>query len=268
MDQSVVDQSLMEQSLMEQSLMEQSQQAYYLKTLGIVQYVPRDSVAVVDEPTEEFNQSSGAANVDRQSVDVAARINLNFDAPAASKKAARSDSPNSSAKPTVALAPEVEVAAALIEVKFALWQPSAEMLVCSAVEGALADADEMQLLTNILNALGCGIKFLPQMELVEWPPYPNAEGDESEVREFLSTLLQARLDNRPVKFILMMGEAAADWLLSPQQRTEQSSQGHLSLNADTTALLLPSLKSMIDNGQLKASAWQVLKSISLAPASS
>ena len=261
-----MDQSVVDQSSMNQSSMNQSQQAYYLKTLGIVQYVPRDSIAVAHEPAEEFNQPPVAAIVDRQSVDVAARINLNFDAPAANKKAARSDSPNSSVEPTVASAPEI--AAALIEVKFAFWQPSAEVLVCSAVEGALADADEMQLLTNILNVLGCGVKFLPQMELVEWPPYPNAEGDESEVREFLSTLLQAKLNNRPVKFVLLMGDAAADWLLSPQQRTEQASQSHLSLSADTTALLVPSLKSMIDNGQHKASAWQVLKSISLAPASS
>ena len=254
---------------MDQRSVEQSQQAYYLKTLGIVQYVPRDSVAVVHEPAVEFDQPAVETTVDRQSVDVAARINLNFDAPAANKKAVRSDSVDPSVRPTiVASTPTVEIAAAQVEVKFALWQPSAEVLVCSAVEGALADADEMQLLTNILNALGCEIKFLPQMELVEWPPYPNAEGDESEVREFLSTLLQAKLNNRPVKFVLLMGDAAADWLLSPQQRTEQASQSHLSLSAETTALLVPSLKSMIDNGQHKASAWQVLKSISLAPASS
>ena len=192
---------------------------------------------------------------------MAARINIDFDTPAVSRD------PSPSRSETLSSGNKSD-ATELITVQFALWQPNAEVLVCSVVEGPLADADEMQLLTNILNATGCAVSRLPQMELVEWPPYPNAEGDESEVREFLSTLLQAKLNNRPVKFILLMGDAAADWLLSPQQRAEQASQSHLSLSAETTALLVPSLKSMIDNGQHKASAWQVLKSISLAPASS
>ena len=61
----------------------------------------------------------------------------------------------------------------------------------------------MQLLTNILNAVGCGIHRLTQMDLVEWPPYPNADGDEDEVREFLATLLQAKLTAKPVKYILL-----------------------------------------------------------------
>ena len=248
--------------------MQPSQQAYYLQTLGIVQYVPKDAVLLVDEVPAGavFNEPSlevAEAVVDRKTIDVAVRMNLNFDEPIATKKVSRAAPV---AKPTVSGAPESKGPAALIEVKFSLWQPNSEVLVCSAVEGALADGDQMQLLTNILNAVGCGLHRLPQMELVEWPPYPNAEGDESEVREFLATLLQARLSAKPVKHILLFGEAAADWLLSPQQRSEQPSFGHLSLTEEITALLVPSLSSMIDQPQLKATAWQQLKSISFAPA--
>ena len=39
--------------------MQPSQQAYYLQTLGIVQYVPKESVALVDEaPAVAFNDRS------------------------------------------------------------------------------------------------------------------------------------------------------------------------------------------------------------------
>ena len=249
--------------------MQQSQQAYYLQTLGIVQYVPKDAVLVVDEvPAGAFNDPSleaAEAVINRKTIDVAARMNLNFDEPVAAKKASRAISPT---KPAVSATSVPEAPAALIEVKFSLWQPNSEVLICSAVEGPLADVNEMQLLTNILNAVGCGIHRLPQMELVEWPPYPNAEGDESEVREFLATLLQARLTARPVKHILLLGEAAADWLLSPQQLSEQPNFGHLSLTEETTALLVPSLHSMIATPQLKATAWQLLKSVSFAPVAS
>jgi len=189
--------------------MQPSQQAYYLQTLGIVQYVPKDAVLLVDEaPAAAFNDDSlnnaslndsylqkTEAVGDRKTLDVAARMNINFDEPAVTKKAPRAAP---TAEPVVIGKPESKAPAELIEVKFSLWQPNSEVLVCSGVEGALADSDQMQLLTNILNAVGCGIHRLPQMDLVEWPPYPNADGDESEVREFLSTLLQARRKARPV----------------------------------------------------------------------
>jgi len=248
--------------------MQSSQQAYYLQTLGIVQYVPKDAVLLADEaPAVAFNDRSiedaGEAVVDRETIDVAARMNLNFDEPAVAKKGVPAAVTK---KPAVSATSEPKVAAELIEVQFSLWQPNSEVLVCSGVEGVLADGDQMQLLTNILNAVGCGIHRLPQMDLVEWPPYPNADGDENEVREFLTTLLQARLKARPVNYILLLGDAAADWLLSSQQRGEQSGFGSLALTPETTALLLPSLSNMIDTPQLKASAWQVLKSVSFASA--
>ncbi len=250
--------------------MQPSQQAYYLQTLGIMQYVPKDTVQLVDEVPAGavFNESSleiAEAPVDRKTIDVVARMNLNFDEPVVTKKVSRTVPVE---KPVLSTTLESQGPAALIEVKFSLWQPNSEVLVCSGVEGALADGDQMQLLTNILNAVGSGLHRLPQMELVEWPPYPNAEGDESEVREFLATLLQARLSAKPVKYILLFGEAAADWLLSPEQRSEQPSFGHLALTEEITALLVPSLSSMIDTPQLKATTWQLLKSVSFAPAAS
>ena len=107
----------------------------------------------------------------------------------------------------------------------------------------------MELLTNILNAIGCGIKQLPQMELVEWPPYPNAPGDETEVREFLAMLMEARLakirSNQSCCWVMVQ---LTGWPVSMPDAEQQTSR-----------LQIPSLGEMIAQPQLKAVAWQRLR---------
>jgi hypothetical protein len=253
--------------------MDQQRHHQYLQTLGICQYLPRDTVYddVAAEPVVAEAGAAAVAKIEqpvspieiakkapRTPVDVASLVNLNLDGPT---------KPAISATKTKIVAPVEEPAppAAAIEVKFSFWQISEELLVCTAVEGALADVQQMQLLSNILNAIGCGVARLPQMEMIEWPPYPNASGDESEVREFLVTLLNARLDSKPVRSVLLVGEGAANWLLSPDLQLQQAT-GRVALSEQATALLLPSLDSMIEAPEQKAIAWQTLQS--LLPASS
>ena len=252
--------------------MDHQLQYQYLQTLGISQYVPRDTVyediaaeSMSNKVSDAVAKTDGpmppvetAATPPKKSVDVAALVNLGLD----DKKSASPVKPKV-AKTGVSAVVEDSQSQSLIQVSFSFWQATEEMLVCTAVEGALADTDEMQLLTNILNAIGCGINRLPQMELIEWPPYPNAPGDEDEVREFLTTLLDARLGSKPVKSILLLGESAANWLLN-SNADKQSDR--VALSEQTTALLLPSLSSMIENPQKKAHAWKILQY--LLPASS
>jgi len=270
--------------------MDHSLQHQYLQTLGVLQYVPKDTVyedvvadskpvpkiAVPVSAAEGFetaakldagldqsrNQAPNQApnqGIAKKPIDVAALVNLGLDdnpaAPAKAKVAAT--------KPPVA---ENSQPTAVIEVKFSLWQITDELLVCSAVEGALAETAEMQLLSNMLNAIGCGIGRLPQMDLIEWPPYPNAPNDEAEAREYLATLLEAKLAGKPVKTVLLLGESAADWLISPDKVA--SDKAPVALSEQTTALLLPSLATMIDKPQKKAVAWQVLQVLPPTNASS
>jgi len=244
--------------------MDNQLQYQYLQTLGISQYVPRD-VVYEDIAVEQSDRTVAKIDVQlpsaepvtkvvKKPVDIAALVNLGLDDNKDSKK-------NRPAKPKVAVAkpPVIEdTPQTAIEVSFSFWQVSDELLVCSAVEGALADTEQMQLLTNILNAIGCGISRLPQMDLIEWPPYPNASGDETEVREFLGTLLNARLAKKPVKSILLLGDSAANWLLSTDLK-QQKEGGRVALSEQTTALLLPSLSGMIENSQQKAVAWKLLQ---------
>jgi len=243
--------------------MDNQLQHQYLQTLGISQYVPRDTVygdIAAESDTHAEAKTDGqmppvetAAKAPKKSVDVAALVNLGLD----DKKSASPAKPKV-AKPGAPRVVEDTQPESLIQVSFSFWQATEELLVCTAVEGALADTDEMQLLTNILNAVGCGINRLPQMDLVEWPPYPNASGDESEVREFLGTLLDARLAKKSVKSILLFGESAANWMLSPDLH-QQKETGQVTVSEHITALLLPSLSSMIENPQQKAVAWKLLQ---------
>ena len=246
--------------------MDPSLQHHYLQALGIVQYVPRDTVyedveASGDIETRPENAAtqpepatSGAA---AKSVDVAALVNLDLDAkPSAQVSKA---TPKKAPKQAPKISPkEDSQLASNIEVKLSLWQVTESLLVCTLVEGELANQTEMELLTNILNAIGCGIKQLPQMDLLEWPPYPNAVGDEAEVREFLTMSLEARVAKSPIKSVLLLGDGAANWLAS-EYAGQQSDSGELTLSANTSGLLIPSLGEMIAQPQLKAVAWQRLQ---------
>ena len=72
--------------------------------------------------------------------------------------------------------------------------------------------------------------------------------------------LEARLAKIPVKSVLLLGDVAANWLLSADAG-QQSDSGDLTLTRETSALLIPSLGEMIEQPGLKAVAWQRLKSL-------
>ena len=125
----------------------------------------------------------------------------------------------------------------------------------------MPDPQQILLLGNILAAMGQEVGQLPQMELVEWPPYPNMQGDEAEVREFLATLVKARIDSTKAEILLLMGDAAAQWLLTEKQKAAVSN-GQVDVFAQVTALLVPSLQAMIDLPECKRQTWQTIRYLS------
>ncbi|MBT5387959.1 MAG: hypothetical protein HOJ99_06355 [Porticoccaceae bacterium] len=255
--------------------MSQGLRNQYLQTLGIVQYVPkdlplaseRDEVSQIqDRDTGQPNLDAGSAKTDTaplavtqashevQKASMAELVNLGLQdkLPDISKPEAISEKPDVTAASQVATS---------IELKFALWQPSDELLVCSSVEDSLPDPEQILLLGNILAAMGQSSGPLPQMELIEWPPYANMAGDETEVREFLTTLVQARVDSKSAKYVLLMGDAAADWLLSKDQQAAVAN-GQVEVFGQVIGLLVPSLSSMIEQPARKRDAWQTIRFLS------
>ncbi len=87
------------------------------------------------------------------------------------------------------------------------------------------------------------------------------QGDEAEVREFLATLVKARIDSTKAEILLLMGDAAAQWLLTEKQKAAVSN-GQVDVFAQVTALLVPSLQAMIDLPECKRQTWQTIRYLS------
>ncbi|MDG2501853.1 MAG: hypothetical protein P8M77_05610 [Porticoccaceae bacterium] len=244
----------------------------YLHTLGIVHYVPRELplVSIVAQPAAEPVASSPPAiAIAADSEPVSKSVSSAAESREAMAKSMAElgniGTEDKSKASRVKLAEPVAVAEPLavsnIEVKFALWQPTDEVLVCSSVEDSLPDPEQILLLGNILEVMGQGAGQLPQMDIVEWPPYPNASGDSGEVREFLETLIRARINSKSAKILLLMGDAASLWLLTADEKAAVAN-GQVNVYDQVTALLVPSLKEMIEQPASKRKTWQTIRFLS------
>jgi len=244
----------------------------YLQKLGIVQYVGKDLpvVAPAAAPAAEVSGvapeigQSGSADKQRRSMAELVNIGLGDKPP---KVATPSESPESEAQTLIAqqeskpAKAEILQPAEDINLKFALWQASEKLLVCSSIDDQLPDPAQILLLDNILLAMGQGDGPLPQMEMVEWPLHANMKGDEAEVRGYLATMLKARIDSKGIELVLLLGDPASQWLLNEQQRGAVSN-GQVDILGQVTALLVPSLQDMIDKPECKRQTWQTIRYLS------
>lgn len=212
-----------------------------LQRLGIVHYVPKQSalgpvaevphVEVSIAPKSPVEESTGATAI-LTSMD------------ASDVKEQYADQEIIAEQPSIALT-------------FALWQATDELLICTAVDDQLPDQQQITLLTNIVAAIENQACRLPQFEIINWPPHANMRGDEEEIREYLSTLINARVDALSTKALLVLGEVAQQWLLNTEQRA-QSDEGIVALTDSLTALMVPSLQEMLDNPDCKRVTWGVI----------
>ena len=233
--------------------MEEVLRHQYLKSLGVVEYIPRDLVLDVEEPnsnpldTPSASDSAGA----REKL-----LELHSD-----DSGSIEESKNQKSVASVSAIPSAVISEdniSDIEVKLALWQPTEEVLVCCSIEEALPDPVQTQLLSNILIAMGQGDGKLAQCEIAQWPPFENMTGGKDEAREFIATLLSARLDSSDINLVLIFGSAGAQWILSEKQK-DSVKDGNVELSAGVAAIIIPSLGEMIERPELKREAWQRLQ---------
>ena len=268
--------------------MSQALRNQYLQQMGIVQYVGKDLPVVAQAPVSQPStaaqglQPSAPENLPPVESSVESPVESPAESSAAGSMGARVNALlreksmaelvniglEDSAEAVTLLAstpaqPSKQVAtpASDIQLRLALWQPTAELLVCSSVEDSLPQPEQILLLGNILLAMGQGAGPLPQMELVEWPPYPNMSGDEAEVREFLATLIKARIDSSATKILLLLGDTAPQWLLT-QEQLATVANGQVEVFGQITALLIPALSTMIQQPDCKRDAWQTIRYLS------
>ena len=224
----------------------------YLKTLGIVQYRPRDIIA---EDVAEAIQAQPQITVD-----TAATVSEPSVAQAAEIASVIEVVTEEPIKPVVAKAKSIngEAEGAYdLALKFVLWQPSDKLLVVSAVDDQLPDQPQISLLKNILRAIDQSIASLPQFDIVNWPPHPSMSGGESDAREFLSTLISSKLASNPTKTVLFLGDSARDWILSDQQK-DKVIDGVVALSNSVTALSIPTLETMLTKPETKRKAWHIM----------
>ena len=224
----------------------------YLKTLGIVQYRPRDITAEdVAETIQAQPQTTldTGASISEPSATQAAEI--------ASVIEAVTDEPK---QPVIAKAKPINVEPKVahdLALKFVLWQPSDQLLVVSAVDDQLPDQSHISLLKNILRAIDQGIVSLPQFDVVNWPPHPSMSGDESDAKEFLFTLINSKLASKPTQTLLFLGDSAQNWFLSDEQK-DKVIDGAVALSNSVTALSIPALETMLSKPETKRQAWHII----------
>ena len=250
---------------------------HYLQTMGIVQYVSKDLPLVSITQASAMRAESdrlgavsivlGAVNDGRGELTDASTnsaMGSELKSEVQTKSVSRLSGFDLDAKPTT---PRVKMPAtepdplSNVAAKFALWQPTDDLLVCSYVDESLPDPEQVLLLGNILVAMGQGNGQLPRMDVIEWPPYPNATGDTAEAKEFLATLIRARIDSTSTKLLLLLGAGAAEWLLSAEEQAAVAN-GQVSIYDQITALVVPSLADMIAEPQCKREAWQTIRFLS------
>ena len=224
----------------------------YLKTLGIVQYRPRDLTA---EDAAETIQAQPLTNVDSGAT--VSEPSATQVAEIASVMEAVTEEP---IEPVITKAKPINIepkVAQDLALKFALWQPSDQLLVVSAVDDQLPDQSQISLLKNILRAIDRDIASLPQFDVVNWPPHPSLSGDESDAREFLSTLIKSKLASKPTKTVLFLGVSAQDWFLSDEQK-DKVVDGCVELSESVTALSIPTLETLLNKPETKRQAWHTI----------
>lgn len=232
--------------------MQQLQRQQYLKALGIVQYVPRElsplSSHVENQLESEKVEPKRQSPINIQElVDLEERSTKPF-----GEETCKESNPGWS-KSELSLSEPLRLT-------FSLWQAGERILVCGCDRNsALPDTQQLQLLSNILSAIGEQGE-LPEADLIEWPPFSgsaNASDSEQDVREFLDTVMQARLAVKPVKYMILLGEAGK-WLVDEQHVADVEDR-KIQMPSGVTALMVPSLAEMLITPQAKRQTWNQLK---------
>jgi len=116
--------------------------------------------------------------------------------------------------------------------------------------GERANRAQLELLANILRAIGQLSANLPAAELIEWPLSPGAESTLSGAKTQLSMFLLGRQQVRPYRWLLAMGDAPACLLSKGESSIEEGS-------AET--IFIPSLQGMLAEPLCKREVWQALR---------
>ena len=226
--------------------MRENLRSQYLKTLGIIEYLPK----YWETDSEENQEIVTKIDQKNKNNDSAQSPQLtDFGVISNNETILENDLSDRLSIPMNELS---------VEVKLVVWRPVDEILVCGEVDAELPNSHQIELLTNVVAAIEGKKNRLPQFEILQWPPYNKVQGNKREAIEFISTFLSAKLETGIIKLVIILGDSAKDWILDSKQQADLS-DGHLKIRGTIDLVIIPSLKSMIDEPVLKRNAWQTLK---------
>jgi len=217
---------------------------WYLSTLGVVQYRPRDTEPVV---------------LDLHSQIVTEVVNT------------------VPSEVVVALPEKPELPGAEDELtdfqeeqigsfRLACWQPSDDLLVINGLApGSVPLQEESGLLANIIRAIGRLGDVLSSPQLIDWPPLAVDQTGKPGAEAMLSVFVEARVKKQGVLWVLLMGELPAALLL-PSRSAYPSSVGHMEeLPGGARAIVTPSLQEMLAAPELKGETWRAIRVMTPQP---
>ncbi|MGS2723851.1 hypothetical protein ACVBEJ_08890 [Porticoccus sp. GXU_MW_L64] len=219
------------------------QRDYCLKTLGVVQYVPREFFAP-QKPSPSPVKATPVADVKpspkKPLIDLKIAQPSQSPAPA---QPAKARSAGEEAEP----------------LRFAMchWRVG-DTLVFGALDyDQNPPQNQHQLLANILRAIGRLDSSLAEPELVQWPVVANAPGGLEDARAMFASLLSGRVEQSGCSLVLVMGQRASQYLLPEGQR--ETGRGQLSERCQW--VVTPGLDDMLADPAHKRTTWQLLRPV-------
>lgn len=142
--------------------------------------------------------------------------------------------------------------------RLGFWQPSLELAVLNAMPpGQLPTTGQLEMLANLLKAMGQLQDELPRVELIDWPVSPSAPADMAGARELMAVFLDVKAQLQPFKTLLLMGQAAASVVL---KHPPMAVGDHRILACKARAVVTHSLLEMEEDPSLKRGTWQAIRS--------
>ena len=143
--------------------------------------------------------------------------------------------------------------------RLACWQSGDDTLLFNPLPcGAEPTADEIALLYNLLHAVGHRSDSAPDVETIDWPLTPGASADMDGARSMLSVFLDARIRQRGVLWVLLMGELPTSLILPSGQDYEASLGLTEELAGGAKAIVIPSLQEMLQDPSRKRDTWRAI----------
>lgn len=254
-----------------------SERDYYLKTLGVIQYVPRefclpevtpevaaDSPIVKPEIVQVEPSQSPVQEAQKtlagRSARQPAESSVDTPAPTPVEKQPVVEPVTTQTKESAVVTKPVD-AEEPQRFRICYWQV-ADLLVFDSLDyGQNPPQDRHQLLANILQSIGRLETLLPEPELMDWPLVPNARADNAGARAMFSTFLKRRIDQGSVQWVLILGECASNYLLSNMVNIK----GKMALSGQCQAIRLPGLAEMLEDPNHKRTAWQAIRFLADTP---